>query len=289
MPETPDLPDELPLADVAAVIAEATTSAPESETPESTETAHVPEATKENAPMIDIHDAHHAASSWREFFIHIATIVLGLIIAVSLEQTVEYFHHRSERRQLEEDLRAEAERRIPFQTGYLKAYAIQRDWDRVALERGRAAAASGGFVTFVLPDRPQSNFHLRPEDAAWPAAKASGLIAVLPNEEVEGWNAVDNFAQLDARASDERNKAGEGFRAVADRLGVSVAPGATIRVTPEERDQLMLALALWYEKMLSFSGDIASWQGASDAAAHGALTVEQMQPYIDRAHAAMPK
>jgi len=44
--------------------------------------------------MIDIHPAHHAATTWREFFIHIATIVLGLIIAVGLEQTVEYFHHR---------------------------------------------------------------------------------------------------------------------------------------------------------------------------------------------------
>jgi hypothetical protein len=247
------------------------------------------EMEKEHAAMIDIHDAHHAASTWKEFFIHIATIVLGLIIAVGLENTVEYFHHRSERRQLEEDLRAEAERRVPLETGHLKAFAILTDWDREALERGRAAAVSGGFVTFVLPDRPRINFQLRPEDATWPAAKASGLVTVLPNQEVEGWNEVDNFAQMDARASDERNKAGEDFRAVADRLGVSVAPGATVRVTPEERDQLMLALGLWYEKMLSLSFDIASWQGASDAAAHGALTVEQMQPYIDRAHAAMPK
>jgi len=44
--------------------------------------------------MIDIHPAHHAATTWRDFFIHIATIVLGLLIAISLEQTVEYFHHR---------------------------------------------------------------------------------------------------------------------------------------------------------------------------------------------------
>jgi hypothetical protein len=247
------------------------------------------EATQEPAPMLDVHPAHHAASTWREFFIHIATIVLGLIIAVSLEQTVEYFHHRYERRQLEQDLRAEAEERIPLETGNLKAYAIQRDWDREGLERGRAAAASGGFVTFVLPDRQQSGFVFRPEDAAWPAAKASGLAAVLPNVEIEGWDRVDYYAQMVARDSDERNKAGEGFRAVADRLGVSVAPGATVRVTPEERDELMRALALWYEKMLSFNGDSASWQGASDAAAHGALTVDQMQPYIDRARAAMPK
>jgi len=44
--------------------------------------------------MLDVHPAHHAATTWRDFFIHIATIVLGLLIAIGLEQTVEYFHHR---------------------------------------------------------------------------------------------------------------------------------------------------------------------------------------------------
>ena len=44
--------------------------------------------------MLDIHPAHHAANSWKEFFVHIATIVIGLLVAVGLEQTVEYFHHR---------------------------------------------------------------------------------------------------------------------------------------------------------------------------------------------------
>jgi len=42
--------------------------------------------------MLDVHPAHHAASTWRDFFIHIATIVIGLLIAIGLEQTVEHFH-----------------------------------------------------------------------------------------------------------------------------------------------------------------------------------------------------
>ena len=56
--------------------------------------------------MLDVHPAHHAAGSWREFFIHITTIVLGLLIAIGLEQTVEYFHQVAE---LRESLRAERE------------------------------------------------------------------------------------------------------------------------------------------------------------------------------------
>jgi hypothetical protein len=44
--------------------------------------------------MLDVHPPHHAANTWRDVFIHIATIVIGLLTAVGLEQTVEYFHHR---------------------------------------------------------------------------------------------------------------------------------------------------------------------------------------------------
>ena len=59
--------------------------------------------------MLDVHPAPHAAGSWKEFFIHIATIVLGLLIAVCLEQTVEYFHHRREVEEVREELRDERE------------------------------------------------------------------------------------------------------------------------------------------------------------------------------------
>lgn len=59
--------------------------------------------------MLDIHDAHHAASTWKEFFIHIATIVLGLLIAVGLEQGVEYIHPRLQVAETLELLRDERE------------------------------------------------------------------------------------------------------------------------------------------------------------------------------------
>src|ERR1700733_4715963 len=91
MSETPEFPEALPLVDLRAVAPEAAASAHECEPPENTP---VSETAKELDHMLDVHPAHHAASSWKEFFIHIATIVLGLLIAVGLEQTVEYFHHQ---------------------------------------------------------------------------------------------------------------------------------------------------------------------------------------------------
>ena len=57
--------------------------------------------------MIDIHPPHHAAATRRDFFIHLSTVVLGILIAIGLEQTVEAIHHADERRTLIRDFHRE--------------------------------------------------------------------------------------------------------------------------------------------------------------------------------------
>jgi hypothetical protein len=74
--------------------------------------------------MLDVHPAHHAANSWKEFFVHIATIVLGLLIAVSLEQTVEYFHHRHLASEAREQLIAE--RRLDERSNQVNIFTTLR-------------------------------------------------------------------------------------------------------------------------------------------------------------------
>ena len=46
--------------------------------------------------MLEVHPPQHAVSSWRDFFVHIATIVVGLLIAVGLENAVERIHDHYE-------------------------------------------------------------------------------------------------------------------------------------------------------------------------------------------------
>jgi hypothetical protein len=58
--------------------------------------------------MLDVHPPEHAAHTWRDFFIHIATIVIGLLIAIGLEQLVEHFHHRNQAHEAEESLHRES-------------------------------------------------------------------------------------------------------------------------------------------------------------------------------------
>jgi hypothetical protein len=44
--------------------------------------------------VIDVHPPHEPMHGWRDFFLHLTTITIGLLIALSLEGFVEWQHHR---------------------------------------------------------------------------------------------------------------------------------------------------------------------------------------------------
>lgn len=56
---------------------------------------------------MEVHPPEHAIHNWRDFFIHIGTITIGLLIAIGLEQTVEFVHHRHQRHTAERNLERE--------------------------------------------------------------------------------------------------------------------------------------------------------------------------------------
>jgi hypothetical protein len=79
-------------------------------------------------PMLDVDPPHHAIGTWRDFFIHIATIVVGLLIAIGLEQTVESIHEHHE-------LNATREALVHEQQSNEKAWADDEyDWRRTFVE-----------------------------------------------------------------------------------------------------------------------------------------------------------
>jgi hypothetical protein len=62
--------------------------------------------------MLDVHPPHAPTHTWKDFFIHIATIVIGLIIAVGLEQSVEAIHRHHQRVELNASLHSDTEKTI---------------------------------------------------------------------------------------------------------------------------------------------------------------------------------
>ncbi len=60
--------------------------------------------------MLDVHPPHEPILSWREFLVHLGTITIGLLIALSLEGWVEWMHHRHLVHEAEASLHGEIDR-----------------------------------------------------------------------------------------------------------------------------------------------------------------------------------
>lgn len=239
--------------------------------------------------MLDVHPPHHAANSWRDFFIHIATIVVGLLIAVGLEQTIEFFHHREQRTQLLEDLRQEAEERIRAIDNNNRVHEADEKWDRDTLKAALTAKPAGGYVTFVVPPAPPQRSGPKPESAVWDAARASGLVGVLHRGETEAWNRDNLFSELTQKGVEATNADYRALMAIADHLGVNLRPGETIHITLNGRDELTRALGNLIEDAHSVIQTDAATEGSSKAILHGAQTPEETAPYIQRELDALPK
>jgi len=135
--------------------------------------------------MLDIHPAHHAATTWRDFFIHIATIVIGLMIAVGLEQTVEHIHHHILVRETREALRSERE----DNRQRLAEYTRNFHWESALLQNNM-------LVLTTLQQHPGTPPEKLPgilvwtmrrslfAHAAWDTAQQDGVLAFMPHDEV---------------------------------------------------------------------------------------------------------
>ena len=181
--------------------------------------------------MLDVHPPHHTPSTWRDFFIHIATIVIGLLIAVGLEQSIEAIHHHHQRRQLDEDLRVEAESNVNVIERDLRMQSLEA-W----FEQAQAAAAIPSQkqpIHFALPPPPcvtgsvgtATDRYFAPSEAVWTTARESGLVSLLPADQARFQTRLShNYTLL----AENRTKVYDGCQsllAMRTRLAQPGSPG----------------------------------------------------------------
>ncbi len=198
--------------------------------------------------MLDVHPAHHAASTWRDFFIHIATIVLGLLIAVGLEQTVEFFHHRHQVHQIADALREESlENRAIGQYDLALIKQLQQDVraNMLEIDRIRLEPSASGYRPAELSS---GQFHV-PSNSAWLSVRDSALLALIPKRLANNYWRVDFIQEranvLMATCSDQRDRVNSLSQLHAN---------ATMLSAPE-RDALLLAFSQ-YTQCLTHLGSI---------------------------------
>jgi hypothetical protein len=140
---------------------------------------------------MDVHAPHATIHTWKDFWIHLGTITIGLLIAISLEQSVEALHHLHQRHQLEEDLRAEGERNVEIIQKDERLFAALRTWELDLRKNVDAMRASGGKAGLGYLANPVPGQPTVPSDSVWTTAKESMLVVLLPRAEAEMYSRLD--------------------------------------------------------------------------------------------------
>jgi transposase len=132
--------------------------------------------------MIDVHAPEHRISGTRDFFVHLFTITIGLLIALGLENAAEAWHHRHQRDEAEETI----QRELVYNKQHLieTEFVLQQETDNLtramayleARSAGRPGSGAGISLGYTMP-------HLR--DASWKTANATGVVQYMPYEYVQ--------------------------------------------------------------------------------------------------------
>jgi hypothetical protein len=145
--------------------------------------------------MFDVHAPHQIIHTWKDFLVHIAAITIGLLLAVGLEQTVEYVHHRHQRSQIEEQMR------LVF-SGNISSDALDLKRRLTCAERSRHSEATSkdDSACGTMGQRRRSpeiaEILVMPSMAPYQSAKENGTVGLLPVERIRIYNRVYLQRQL---------------------------------------------------------------------------------------------
>jgi hypothetical protein len=132
--------------------------------------------------MLDVHAPEHGINGARDFFLHLFTITIGLLIALGLEAGVEAIHHRHQREEAETLVRREIENNLnKLQDGAPQAIAELHQMSRVLQTLEARAQSQPGAL-----NEKDFIFHEAPiQDAAWRTAASTGALTLMNYAEVE--------------------------------------------------------------------------------------------------------
>ena len=236
--------------------------------------------------MLDVHPPHSPTHTWKDFFIHIATITVGLLIAIGLEQAVEAIHHHHQREFLEEQMLHEAEGNLKVMKPQIE-YSEQLIDFLLAREKALEDAPADGAgvkVTFPInsPSIPDVPILISPSRGTWTVAKAAGTIALLPPELAKVYARVDLTAEFEKSAEDDLSQKLMQLSTAVLKAHLPAKAVAPTRMSASQRDELLVAYNEVCESAKVFGFRLAILTGASEAVVSKAQTLEQMYPYQER-------
>lgn len=181
--------------------------------------------------MHEVHPPQGDIHTWKGFFLHIVTITIGLLIAIALEQMVEYVHHVDQLHAVRRELLAELDRSHTIATHNLAG--IDKLQAQLARNMALLRAAQAGHA----PPAGTLDYSWdldRVIDGAWQAARQGGALELMPRDQLRlitfDYDAMNDYQTLANAAILQLQIAG----AITHRS----ADGA---LTPRDVDELVTA------------------------------------------------
>jgi hypothetical protein len=144
-------------------------------------------------------------------------------------------------------------------------------------------------LTVILPPRPDYPARRSASRAVWTVAHTNGKAALVPEDIAEAFDRNDYAGSVTYRALEDIYVADSESMAVEARLGVKLDPGATLRLSAADRDDLAASVTHSMAANANFVYTAASWAGTADAVAHQVQTREAMTAYVTQHRAALAK
>lgn len=184
-------------------------------------------------PVIDVHPPHEPIHGWRDFFLHLATITIGLLIALSLEGLVEWQHHRHLVHEAEASLYTEIKSNESGLASVLASVRTQQ-----------ATLKQDVVVLDQLIKDPKSNNHQKMsinfrivgfDDVSWKTAQNTGALAYMPYARAQEYAQIyDLQGEFDAA---QKQGARDTILSVGSFLNADVTDPVAAKAQNERRKQ----------------------------------------------------
>ena len=167
--------------------------------------------------MIDVHAPNEPVLNWRNFFIHLVTITIGLLIALSLEGCVEWQQHRHLVRDAEASLQAEIQKNAKGMPSTLDDLHKQQ-----GVLKQDVVVLKSILKTLKVPKNGHLDvtFHIHGmEDVGWKTAQSTGALSYMPYGRAEEYS--DIYGAQDALRTSEQQAARDAVMALGPFLNMT--------------------------------------------------------------------
>jgi hypothetical protein len=196
--------------------------------------------------MLDVHPPHKAIEGVGEFFLHLFTITVGLLIAVGIEAAVERHQHRELAAEARDTMTAEIRKNSINVADALKEIDQEQQKLKDNLDSVRKVQLN--------PSDPTSrNLHLDIsfnttglEDTGWRTAQVTGALAFMPYGESERYTSIYRVGEEFLKNQDQLSEDESRILGIIQKFHV----GQGSNLTKDAADALAEQFGIWQGHLL---------------------------------------